>query len=109
MIDTNDIELDEFLDYVTNTKKPDVYCIYDTATGFSITGDKAYVKFALDSLMEYQHEYNYTIKLASREQRNVDDEIVLALVENVIYQNDRFMTCNINIEEGVQYACHKYN
>lgn len=101
MIDTNDIELDEFLDYVTNTKKPSMYCIYDTATGFSITGDKAYVKFALDSLMEYQHEYNYTIKLANREQRNVNDEIILALVKNVIFQNDRFMTCNINIEEGV--------
>jgi hypothetical protein len=51
--------------------------------------------------MEYQHEYNYTIKLASREQRNVNDEIVLALVENVIYQNDRFFSNINNIEEGV--------
>lgn len=101
MIDTDDLELEEFLDYATNTKKPNVYCIYDTVTGFSITGDKDYVKFALDALQEYQHEYGYKISLAIREIRNIDDEIVIAICEDAIHSNDRFIR-NINkIEEGV--------
>lgn len=101
MIDTDDLELEEFLDYATNTKKPDVYCIYDTATGFSITGDKAYVKFALDALLEYQHEYGYNILVSKIEKRNINDEIVIAICQGAIHSNDRFIS-NINkIEEGV--------
>jgi hypothetical protein len=88
MLDSDDDVLNEFLDYVTDSKEPDVYCVYNCSTNYSYLGNKQEMLELIDFLKESFALEESTLKLKVvrpdvdlETLRNVDNKIVLAIIE----------------------------
>ncbi len=88
MLDSDDDVLNEFLDYVTYSKEPDVYCVYNCSTNFCHLGNKQTILELIDFFSKSFDvaESCWKIKVARPDinveaLRNVDDQIVLAIIE----------------------------